>query len=293
MSWCFVCFYIPQKTLSTTSSISSSSRVPTSTPIDPQPSPKETKTLNLSHPEPSLKFPKKNWAKQSFTKADTTPNLQEYPSPRPPQNPSQPFFIFKYQPVIRIKKVKHFVPQQKPVWRNLSSQPGLRRDICCAGQIPQWVVNKVHDGKHDHDDEDDHDDSDDITTPTVVLDNHHHHQLSLTITITTSCPWHGGGNPLLLRRGTISWSGASRTPWKKGHLNDCDNDDAGDPDDDVVWGHFSKWPWWWLWWWKLWWPRFTQLSRRYGATAKSQWNTWVGWREVNLQYSSCMCLNNL
>ena len=178
MSWCFVCFYIPQKTLSTTSSISSSSRVPTSTPIDPQPSPKETKTLNLSHPEPSLKFPKKNWAKQSFTKADTTPNLQEYPSPRPPQNPSQPFFIFKYQPVIRIKKVKHFVPQQKPVWRNLSSQPGLRRDICCAGQIPQWVVNKVHDGNHDHDDEDDHDDSDDITTPTVVLDNHHHHQQS-------------------------------------------------------------------------------------------------------------------
>ena len=130
-------------------------------------------------------------------------------------------------------------------------------------------------------------------SPPVVLDNHHHHQLSLTITITTSCPWHGGGNPLLLRRGTISWSGASRTPWKKGHLNDCDNDDAGDPDDDVVWGHFSKWPWWWLWWWKLWWPRFTQLSRRYGATAKSQWNTWVGWREVNLQYSSCMCLNNL
>ena len=23
-------------------------------------------------------------------------------------------------------------------------------------------------------------------------------------------------------------------------LNDGDNDDAGDPDDDVVWGHFSK-----------------------------------------------------
>ena len=52
-----------------------------------------------------------------------------------------------------------------------------------------------------------------------------------------SCSRHGGGNPLVLRRRTISWGGTSRAPWKKGDL----------------WKIWQRWQWqWWQWQWWLW-----------------------------------------
>ena len=98
-------------------------------------------------------------------------------------SPNFPRFFFQE------KKLKPCVFQQKPVWRDLSTEPCLWRDLRSAGQVSQWVFKQ----------------------PPSTCDQHQECHAS-----TFSCAWYGGGHSLFLCRRTISWSRASRTPGKEG-----------------------------------------------------------------------------
>ena len=105
--------------------------------------------------------------------------------------------------VIGSKKSKSSVFQQKPVWRDLSTESFLWRDLCCAGQVSQWVSNNllvIY-----------------VNISTAVVTDIQKGSLHQECDDSTfSRAWYGGGDSLLLCWRTISWSGASWTPGKEG-----------------------------------------------------------------------------